>query len=60
LVSFLPSITTAANMATSMYNHHRFARAVMKKFRKAPASLTIELHSNHWLFQGQVSLSLLS
>ncbi|KAJ9125314.1 hypothetical protein QFC22_000271 [Naganishia vaughanmartiniae] len=40
-------------MATSMYNHHRFARAVMKKFRKAPASLTIELHSNHWLFQGQ-------
>jgi hypothetical protein len=43
-------------MATSMYNHHRFARAVMKKFRKAPASLTIELHSNHWLFKGQVSL----
>ncbi|GHJ85582.1 hypothetical protein NliqN6_1984 [Naganishia liquefaciens] len=40
-------------MATSMYNHHRFARAVMKKFRKAPASLTIELHSEHWLFLGQ-------
>ncbi|KAJ9108970.1 hypothetical protein QFC21_000293 [Naganishia friedmannii] len=46
-------------MATSMYNHHRFARAVMKKFRKAPASLTIELHSNHWLFQGQPFLQAL-
>lgn len=37
--------------SASGYNHHRFARAVLKKSRKWEPSLTVQLFSNHWRFE---------
>ncbi|TYJ52107.1 hypothetical protein B9479_007287 [Cryptococcus floricola] len=37
--------------SASGYNHHRFARAVLKKSRKWEPSLTVQLHANHWRFE---------
>lgn len=41
--------------SASGYNHHRFARAVLKKSKKWEASLTIQLHSHFWRFGDSVS-----
>ncbi len=43
-------------MATSIYNHHRYARTVLRKFRKADATFTIELYPDIWRFQGHVGV----
>ncbi|WVQ99762.1 hypothetical protein IAU59_006904 [Kwoniella sp. CBS 9459] len=37
--------------SASGYNHHRFARAVLKKSRKWEPSLTVQLFPNHWRFE---------
>ncbi|WVN87691.1 uncharacterized protein L203_102879 [Cryptococcus depauperatus CBS 7841] len=37
--------------SASGYNHHRFARAVLKKSRKWEPSLTVQLFANHWRFE---------
>lgn len=37
--------------SASGYNHHRFARAVLKKSRKWEPSLTVQLHSKNWRFE---------
>ncbi|WRT68132.1 uncharacterized protein IL334_005107 [Kwoniella shivajii] len=37
--------------SASGYNHHRFARAVLKKSRKWEPSLTVQLYSNHWKYE---------
>ncbi|WWC94397.1 hypothetical protein V866_001239 [Kwoniella sp. B9012] len=37
--------------SASGYNHHRFARAVLKKSRKWEPSLTVQLHHNYWRFE---------
>ncbi|KAL7423609.1 Transcription factor spt20 [Cryptotrichosporon argae] len=38
--------------SASGYNYHRYARAVLKKARKWEPSLTVELFSTHWRFEG--------
>ena len=40
--------------SASGYNHHRFARAVLKKSRKWEPSLTIQLYASHWRFENSV------
>jgi hypothetical protein len=52
--SFAPFDTTAT-MASSIYNHHKFARAILKKSRKSEPSLTIELFTDHWKFKNSAS-----
>jgi hypothetical protein len=42
-------------MASSIYNHHKFARAILKKSRKSEPSLTIELFTDHWKFKNSAS-----
>ncbi|WVQ77845.1 hypothetical protein IAR50_007542 [Cryptococcus sp. DSM 104548] len=37
--------------SASGYNHHRFARAVLKKSRKWEPSLTVQLYASHWKFE---------
>ncbi|WWD16956.1 hypothetical protein CI109_101388 [Kwoniella shandongensis] len=37
--------------SASGYNHHRFARAVLKKSRKWEPSLTVQLFQSHWRFE---------
>ncbi|KAK1923941.1 Spt20 family-domain-containing protein [Papiliotrema laurentii] len=37
--------------SASGYNHHRFARALLKKSRRWEASLTVELLPNYWRFE---------
>ncbi|WWC69825.1 uncharacterized protein I206_103768 [Kwoniella pini CBS 10737] len=37
--------------SASGYNHHRFARAVLKKSRRWESSLTVQLFSSHWRFE---------
>jgi hypothetical protein len=41
-------------MASSIYNHHKFARGILKKSRKSEPSLTIELFTDHWKFKNSV------
>jgi hypothetical protein len=41
--------------SASGYNHHRFARALLKKSRKWEASLCVELLPTHWRFAESVS-----
>jgi hypothetical protein len=45
---------SVVTMATSIYNHHRFSRAILKKFRKTDATFTLELYPDYWRFQGHV------
>lgn len=40
--------------SASGYNHHRFARALLKKSRRWEASLTVELLPNYWRFEHSV------
>lgn len=47
---------TTATMASSIYNHHKFARAILKKSRKSEPSLTIELFTDHWKFKNSASI----
>ncbi|EIW70571.1 hypothetical protein M231_04430 [Tremella mesenterica] len=37
--------------SASGYNHHRFARAVLKKSRKWEPSLTVQLYAKNWRFE---------
>ncbi|ORX35571.1 Spt20 family-domain-containing protein [Kockovaella imperatae] len=37
--------------SASGYNHHRFARAVLKKSRKWEPSLVVQLYPQHWRFE---------
>ncbi|WVW84337.1 hypothetical protein I302_106371 [Kwoniella bestiolae CBS 10118] len=37
--------------SASGYNHHRFARAVLKKSRKWEPSLTVQLYQGYWRFE---------
>ncbi|ORY26357.1 Spt20 family-domain-containing protein [Naematelia encephala] len=37
--------------SASGYNHHRFARAVLKKSRKWEPSLTVQLYASYWRFE---------
>jgi hypothetical protein len=51
-----PFIVQSVDMAqVSIYNHHKFARSILKKSRKSDPSLTIELFTDHWKFKGSVS-----
>lgn len=38
----------------SIYNLHKESRAVLKKYRKCPASISIELYAKHFRFKDQV------
>lgn len=40
-----------AMASASGYNHHRFARSVLKKSRKWEPSLAVQLFPNHWRFE---------
>ena len=42
--------------SASGYNHHRFARAVLKKSRKWEPSLVVQLYPSHWRFENSVGL----
>lgn len=44
-----------AMASASGYNHHRFARSVLKKSRKWEPSLAVQLFPNHWRFENSVS-----
>jgi hypothetical protein len=41
-------------MSNATYNLTRFTRQVLKRHRRAPASLVIHLYPTHFRFDGQV------
>ena len=42
--------------SASGYNHHRFAKNLLKKSRKWEASLSVDLYHSHWKFHNSVRM----
>jgi hypothetical protein len=56
-IPHLPGDASDIMASASGYNHHRYARAVLKKSRRWEPSLTIQLNHNNWKFEKSVSTS---